>query len=99
MKVTRIKGDPANIFETVVAAGTRVRMGRISFQGGQRVPDIGTSSHAQEEHSYVLSGSLTVTSGGASARASAGDLISIQPGESHFTEVTSDAAVVYLMIG
>lgn len=99
MKVTRINGEPAYILETVVAAGTRVRMGRISFQSGQRVPDVGTSSHDQEEHSYVLSGSLTVTSGGSSAHASAGDLISIQPGESHFTEVTSDAAVVYLMIG
>jgi len=99
MKVTPISGEPAVILDLMLSAGARLRMGRIRFREGERVPENGASLHEQAEHSYVIAGSVTVTSGGETVRAGAGDLISIPPGESHFTQVTSDASLVYLLIG
>jgi quercetin dioxygenase-like cupin family protein len=99
MKVTSITADPTVFLDLKLSAESRVRMGRIGFREGERVPATGTSLHEQAEHSYVVAGSLEVTSGGVTATARAGDLISIPPGESHFTQVTSDSSVVYLLIG
>jgi quercetin dioxygenase-like cupin family protein len=100
MKVTPIAVDPAAVFVDMPAPeGTQVRMGCIRFRAGERVPENGCSLHEQGEYSYVMTGSLTVTSGGVTTTARAGDLISIPPGESHFTQVESDSSVVYLLIG
>ena len=100
MKITPIEVEPAAAFlDMRVPGGTQVRMGCIRFRAGERVPASGSSQHEQGEYSYVLSGSLTVSSGGVTQMAQAGDLISIPPGESHFTQVESDSAVIYLLIG
>jgi quercetin dioxygenase-like cupin family protein len=100
MKVTPILADPAAVFVDLPAPeGTQVRMGRIRFRAGERVPQNGSSLHQQGEYSYVVTGSLTVTSGGVTKTARAGDLVSIPPGESHFTQVDSDSSVIYLLIG
>jgi quercetin dioxygenase-like cupin family protein len=100
MKVTPIEVDPAAVFlDMQVPAGTQVRMGCIRFRAGERIPASGSSLHEQGEYSYVVTGSLEVNSGGVTQVARAGDLISIPPGESHFTQVESDSSVIYLLIG
>jgi quercetin dioxygenase-like cupin family protein len=100
MNVRTVGPDPAEVFvDLPVHAGAHVRMGLVRFQAGARVPSSGESLHEQAEHSYVLSGELAVTSGGTTVTARVGDLISIPSGESHFTQVLSDASVVYLLVG
>jgi quercetin dioxygenase-like cupin family protein len=100
MKVTPMTVDPATVFlDLQVPAATQIRMGSICFRAGDRVPASGSSLHEQSEYSYVVTGSLEVNSGGATQVARAGDLISIPPGESHFTQVESDSSVIYLLIG
>ena len=99
MNIAKTGADPSHVFLDVpVPAGTRVRMGLMRFRAGERVPVSGMSLHQGTETSYVLKGSLAVTAGGETLTANAGDLVSIPPGEGHYTQVLTDAAVVYLLV-
>jgi quercetin dioxygenase-like cupin family protein len=98
MKICRApSAEP--FLDSRVAAGERVRAGLIRFRAGERVPPAGSALHRELECSYVVAGSLTVTCGGAKKTANAGDVISIPPGEEHFTEVHGDTSILYLLIG
>jgi quercetin dioxygenase-like cupin family protein len=99
MKISRAPASPEPFLDSHLPAGGRVRAGLIRFRAGERVPPTGSSLHRELECSYVVAGSLTVTSGGAKKTAGAGDVISIPPGEEHFTEVHGDTSIVYLLIG
>lgn len=98
MKISRAPASEP-FLDARVPAGQRIRAGLISFRAGERVPVTGFSLHQELECSYVVAGSITVTSGGARRTAGAGDVISIPPGEEHFTEVHGDTSIVYLLIG
>lgn len=99
MKISRVPASAEPFLDSSVSSEERIRMGLIQFRAGERVPARGSSLHEQREYSYVVAGSVTVTAGGAKGTASAGDLISIPPGEEHFTEVHADTSIVYLLIG
>jgi quercetin dioxygenase-like cupin family protein len=99
MKISCTSASAEPFLDSRISAGERIRMGLIKFRAGERVPASGSSLHQEVEYSYVVTGSLTVTSGGAKKTAGAGDLISIPPGEEHFTEVHGDTSIVYLLVG
>lgn len=100
MKISRSHGQASEVLLDVAAGtGGPVRLGIVTMRAGERVPPSGVSRHAHAEHSYVLQGEIVVTVDGIRSAARSGDLISIAAGEAHFTEVQSDAAVLYLLIG
>lgn len=76
-----------------------VKIGSVRFEPGQRLPVQGTGSHAEDELSYIISGSLSGESGGEAFSIGGGDLTLIPAGEEHWAEAGPDGAdILYVMI-
>lgn len=81
-------------------SGTKViKIGSVRFQPNQRLPAEGTGSHAEDELSYIISGSLSGESGGQAFDIGGGDLTLIPAGEEHWAVAGPDGAdLIYVMI-
>lgn len=76
-----------------------LKIGSVRFEPGQRLPESGTGSHAEDELSFIISGSLSGESGGEPFSIGGGDLTLIPAGEEHWAVAGPDGAdILYVML-
>ena len=90
----KLRGGPqSQTFEALPAS-----VGTLFFPSGTRLPESGSSVHAQDEISFILSGVLEAESGGERATLRAGDVTLIPAGEHHWAEVVEDVTLCYVLL-
>ncbi|WP_018130904.1 cupin domain-containing protein [Effusibacillus pohliae] len=82
-----------------VAKG-RATFGIVIIPPGTRIPLEGTGSHAEDEYSYVISGSLIVGSGEREYRVQAGDATLIPAGVPHwaYNDGNEEVMIVWTLV-
>ncbi|GMA60959.1 cupin domain-containing protein [Alicyclobacillus fastidiosus] len=80
--------------------GQGVRFGIVSIPVGARIPLHDTGSHAQDEYSYIVKGSLVMESGPHQYQVNAGDATLIPAGEAHwcYNNGKEEALVVWSLV-
>lgn len=102
MKVMRLSypsGDVLSkaLIQLGLQGGSTLEVGTASFPSGVRSPEVGLHVRAAHEVSFILEGSFETESGGQTQIVSAGDIVSIPPGEPNASRALSDARVLYVM--
>lgn len=72
-----------------------LRAGSVRLQPNQRVPDDGLSSHAADELSLIVNGSLSGVSGGEPFEVGARDVTLIPAGEQHWAVAGEAGAEIF----
>jgi len=79
---------------------SEIKFGFVKIKPGERLPLAGTTSHIENEYSFIVKGSLTGESGGKSYRISQGEASYIPAGEAHWCRNDSEEMVelVYALL-
>ncbi|UPW81969.1 cupin domain-containing protein [Lysinibacillus sp. Ag94] len=79
---------------------SEIKFGFVKIKPGERLPLSGTTSHIENEYSFIVRGSLTGESGGKNYRISQGEASFIPAGEPHWCMNDSEETVelVYALL-
>ncbi|EFI69584.1 MULTISPECIES: cupin domain-containing protein [Lysinibacillus] len=79
---------------------SQIKFGFVQIKPGERLPLEGTTSHLENEYSFIVKGTLTGESGGENYRISQGEASYIPAGEPHWCKNDSDEMVelVYALL-
>lgn len=94
--------QPAQVLELLALTPDRLaglRVGTAKVAKGERVPPQGYSTHAQDEISLLLAGSVTLEAGGGSREVGAGELVWIPAGEAHRSLAHEESEIVWMLYG
>jgi uncharacterized cupin superfamily protein len=103
MKIVRMSmpsgGDVTQAFASVdVGARGTIEIGTALLRAGERVPKDGESRHDAVEISYVLGGTIDVTTESGLHQISSGDLVIVSKGEAHHSVARQDATLIYAFL-
>ncbi|GBU11371.1 hypothetical protein AwErysi_09870 [Erysipelotrichaceae bacterium] len=86
------------IFEIAAQENKKVTIGKATVLPGQRLPEIGTTTHTADEYSYIIKGDIYTASGGSNGVVLEGSSTFIPKGEEHWCRNDGTEAVEIIWV-
>lgn len=97
---SREKYDKHSVMEAFQAEGKEVRVGKVTFQKGGRVPETGYAVHEEDEYVYVLKGMISFGVEGEKYCLKEGNFHYMPKGEPHWcrNESETESELLYILV-
>ncbi len=101
IKITNVeKHENYSTFDAFKTEGRSVRVGKVLFGGGARVPEDGYTAHAAEEYVCILKGTIAFGTEEEEYNLNVGDFHYMPKGKKHWCQniESGDGELLYIMI-